>query len=346
MHDVQIPHGYFHLLRSYLQEEHDIDLLAWTPLQQLHGQLKMVLDAPIAQQTSLQLFQHCYALTQQHLACPHLVFELAQYIKPEHFGVLGYMASLSANVAEALHYILKFSRLVIDGKDIIPMQIEQQGECVSLSWPYFNEDYIFLNELTNACMVALARQIVPHTHFPLQQVGFAHAAQLPVYHYQKFYNCALLFEQTHYSLSLGIGSLALKLEQADASLKQLLMQQAEQAIASKDQHDNVLRKLHVLVAEYLRQHQQVPKIEEVAVALHLSVRTLQRQLTDLDSAFKSVVEQERMLQCDKLLLKGVAFSEIARQLGYSDQSALARAYKRVRGETLLQQKQRLKHALS
>ena len=40
--------------------------------------------------------------------------------------------------------------------------------------------------------------------------------------------------------------------------------------------------------------------------------------------------------CEKLLSKDRSLIEIANQLGYSDQSALARAYKACRGKTLLQ----------
>jgi hypothetical protein len=42
---------------------------------------------------------------------------MAELIRPEHFGVLGYMATRSNSVAEALQYIMKFSRLVIDGAE-------------------------------------------------------------------------------------------------------------------------------------------------------------------------------------------------------------------------------------
>ncbi len=61
--------------------------------------------------------------TQQHLDCPQLVFEMAQYIRPEHFGVLGYMATLSNSVADALQYVMRFSRLVIDGRKYVPMNM-------------------------------------------------------------------------------------------------------------------------------------------------------------------------------------------------------------------------------
>ena len=48
-----------------------------------------------------------------------------------------------------------------------------------------------------------------------------------------------------------------------------------------------------------------------------------------------------MKRCEQLLLQTMSFTEIAMCLGYSDQSALARAYKAYSGQTLLQRKQQL-----
>ena len=49
-----------------------------------------------------------------------------------------------------------------------------------------------------------------------------------------------------------------------------------------------------------------------------------------------------MKRCEFLLSGDIQLSEIAMRLGYSDQSALARAYKAYSGQTLLEKKQDLK----
>jgi len=69
--------------------------------------------------------------------------------------------------------------------------------------------------------------------------------------------------------------------------------------------------------------------------LHLSVRSLQRALKKQDTSFKEIVDLQTMKRCELLLVQNESLNRIAEQLGYSDQSALVRAYKRVRGSTLL-----------
>ncbi|WP_432208459.1 helix-turn-helix domain-containing protein, partial [Acinetobacter variabilis] len=55
-----------------------------------------------------------------------------------------------------------------------------------------------------------------------------------------------------------------------------------------------------------------------------------------------LLEQERIKRCESLLHQPLSLTEIAQQLDYSDQSALARAYKAATGRTLLQYRKQLK----
>lgn len=337
MINLYIPNGYFHLWQVYLSAQ-GMDVLSDVLWQDEQLQIQQVLALPIDRQSPFLFFLSLIEKTQQLRPCPHLVLDMAQYVRPEHFGVLGYMASRSNSVAEALHYILRFSRLVIDGEGISPMHMQQEGQEIYLTWPFLHEKYVLLNELTNALMVHLARQFLPQQRLPLHSVHFAHAPQMALYHYQKFYNCEILFQQTQYCFVVDLEGLNLKPEHADPLLNQLLVKQAEEAIASKPQADNMSQQLQGRVARYLRVHETAPKIEQMAQELHVSVRTLQRQLLELDRSFKQILEHERIKRCEQLLDQHISFSDIALSLGYSDQSALARAYKKATGQTLLQRK--------
>lgn len=339
MSDLYIPNGYFHLWQMYLSEQ-GIDVLSSDLWDAERTQIQYVLTLPIDSQSPFLFFYSLIEKTQRLQACPQLVFEMAKYVRPEHFGVLGYMASRSNSVAEALQYILRFSRLVIDGEGIIPMQIQQHGQNIHLIWPFVHEKYVLVNELTNALMVHLARQLLAQQYLPLHRVHFAHDAQMALYHYQKFYGCEILFQQQHYCLVVGLEGLSLKPEHADPLLTQLLVKQAEDAIASKPQAENVQQQVHLRIAEYLRLYETAPKIEHIAQALHVSVRSLQRQLVELEASFKQILEIERMKRGEFLLDQNLSFSDVATRLGYSDQSALARAYKRYAGQTLLQYKKK------
>ncbi len=339
MQELQIPNGYFQLLQMYLLQQ-GMDIFSLAFLEQHRSQLRYVLSLPIDSQSTYSFFLDVVELTRQHAHCPQLVLEMARLIRPEHFGVLGYMASRSNSVAEALHNIIRFSRLVIDGAAVIPMQMLHQDKEIYISWPLHDERYAMINELTSACMAHLATQIFPAS-LQLLSMQFAHAPQMARFHYEKFFGCEVSFAHARYSFVISSDSLDLKSELADPSLMQLLLRQAEEAIASKPRYENLLLHIQQKLAEYLRVKQQSPKIEWLADELHVSVRTLQRQLYEQETSFKKLLETERMKRCEQLLLQTKSFTEIAMCLGYSDQSALAHAYKAYRGQTLLQRKQQL-----
>ena len=340
MQELQIPNGYFQLWNMYLIQQ-DIDFYQLDILKPYQQDLAHVLRLPIDTQSPFSFFQIILQLTQTQMDCPQLTMEMAKLIRPEHFGVLGYMATRSNSVAEALQYILRFSRLVIDGAEVTPMHMQQQGNEIWLTWPFHHEKYAMLNEMTMASMVHLAKQIFPE-QLQFLKIHMAHPAQMALYHYQKFYGCDVSFNQSHYAYVMSADSLNLKSGFADPSLMQLLLKQAEVAIALKPRYENLLQQIQSSVADYLKVHAEAPKIEQIADELHLSTRTLQRQLQDLDSSFKHVLEVERMKLCEQLLQQGLSLTDIALQLGYSGQSALARAYKQYSGQTLLQLKQQLK----
>ena len=57
-------------------------------------------------------------------------------------------------------------------------------------------------------------------------------------------------------------------------------------------------------------------------------RTLQRQLLQFDLHFQTLLDEFRFERAKSLLITGKHLTEIAQELGYSDQSAFGRAFKR------------------
>ena len=335
MAEFKISNGYFHLWKTCLHSK----ALDWQDLNlssTQQQQLAHILSLPVDSQSELDFFLDIIHLSQQQWYLPHLVLDMARCITPANFGVLGYMASSSNSVAQMLQYVLRFHRLVIDGTQLIPLQIEQASQEIRLYWPLVDEKNIVLCELTLAAMVHLARQMFPAHEFLLKQVEFVNTPQVSFSNYQKFFQCQLRFQQPYYALTFASDNLTLRPQQADSTLIQLLVKQAEAALAQKSSPPDMTRKIHWIVGEYLQQQQQVPSIALIADELHVSVRSLQRALNRQNTSFQHIIDWHRMKRCEALLAQQESLSHIAEQLGYSDQSALARAYKRVQGRTLLE----------
>jgi len=79
---------------------------------------------------------------------------------------------------------------------------------------------------------------------------------------------------------------------------------------------------------------QVPSLQRVAEALHLSSRTLQRRLADAGTGWHEQVEAARRERAERWVHEGIlSLAEIADRLGYAEVRSFIRAYKRWTGQT-------------
>jgi AraC-like DNA-binding protein len=84
--------------------------------------------------------------------------------------------------------------------------------------------------------------------------------------------------------------------------------------------------------ELLRDPRRMPGQEEVAAALHVSVRTLRRQLADESTTFREVVEQVREVLAEELLAtRRLTVEEVAERVGYANASSFVHAFTRWKG---------------
>lgn len=355
---LRISNGYFQLWHAYVQQRQlDYRDLGFNATQ--CAKIADILSQPIDQLSTYQDFEWIVQQTQSSLKVPDLTLAMARCVRPEHFALLGYMASSSENIAQALDYVVRFHRLVVDDGSTQTLLLLRQHDHIRLIYDAEDRvgmENVLLFELSFAAMLYLAQQWVQQdlrdqnavgkvsddlAILSLLQIRFAHAAQMPIADYQQFFRCPVLFNQSHYEITFSNQVLQHVPAQADPNLMKILIKTAEEAMLQRPMQAPWVEQLHLIVAQYLALRQQAPKIGEIAPVLFMSVRTMQRHLTAQNTSFHAILEQQRMIICESMLQRQASLSDIAMALGYSDQSALARAYKAATGMTLLHRKKLL-----
>jgi AraC-like DNA-binding protein len=135
-----------------------------------------------------------------------------------------------------------------------------------------------------------------------------------------------------YRVELSPEVQALPIHSADAALRAVLESRAKEIVQSDEEGVDDLDQVRRLVSE------QLPTMdvsaENIARKMGISERTLHRRLAEAGTSVRDLVEQVREgLARVYLADPGRGIAEIATLLGYSDQRAFARAFRRWTGET-------------
>ncbi len=139
------------------------------------------------------------------------------------------------------------------------------------------------------------------------------------------------FDAPDNAVHFDAATLDLPFPRADPALLSLLDRVGSEALvgvqADRGLVGDVAREIQRRLAD------GVPTVAEVARALALSPRTLQRRLTDEGTRFAAVLDDVREQLARQYLRRGWSATETALALGYADTTAFSRAFRRWSGTT-------------
>jgi len=127
-------------------------------------------------------------------------------------------------------------------------------------------------------------------------------------------------------------TLDLQIAKADPGLCALLDRHAEELLAKYPRQDVLIDQIRAIIGVELRHGDT--SLDRVAERLDTSGRTLQRKLRDHGTSHQELLDQMRRdLAMRYLAEPHMAICEVAYLLGFSESSALHRAFKRWTGMT-------------
>lgn len=299
-------------------------------------QLTLLTNACAGQQVS-HIPAPQFALMLRQLAAylrePTVALSIAQCVNTANLGILGYLLHACDNMGEALLRLVRYGKLIINDMDQI--QIEQKGSNIELQWPTLAAGDEILLEFGMAIVRQFSLQLagrplqMSYVHFSHDPIG---SAEL----YPPFFGSDVCFNQPRNIMSFPAANLNIPIEKPDKALFAILQEQAEEALKNLPSSDVFLQQAQRQLMDLCQQGE--PNLTQLADRLHFSTRTLQRRLTDYQLSFQQLLDGVRQQLCQQYLQQQVSLSDIAQLLGYSDQSAFTRAYKRWTGTTPLQQR--------
>lgn len=187
------------------------------------------------------------------------------------------------------------------------------------------------NEATLASITSISREVASAPFRPLE-VHVKHSAPSSTTAHEAYFGCPVHFGSDRDALLVSHATLRTPNRLGDKGIVGFFDAHLDGEIGRLDQPDALDDRVRDLVTTSLSEG--VPLLSDVADSLAMSGRTLQRRLADEGTSFQALVDDARRDLAKRLLLN-TEFSliEVAFMTGFSEQSALTRAFKRWMGLT-------------
>ncbi len=283
-----------------------------------------------------QFVQLCDTASEQ-LQDPLLGLHLGQHIKPGYFGSHGFALISCQTVDELLQQSMRYSSLVMDA---CRNEIEVQEENTIRLWRsnLANNAPIgrLQDELNMAAWLTLARWTTGINNANPAWVAFRHAepSLKLLGEYQALFRCPIHFNAPETAIAFASHYLHMPLPQANAGVQRMMYDLCAKQLAQLHDHQDAPWLAACKQAIIQSIPHAVPELETIALSLHLTARELQRRLAEKNLVFRHLVDELRFQLAENYMQDlRLNVVDIAYLLGFSEQSAFQRAFKRWTGIT-------------
>lgn len=303
-----------HYAQGILQAAERLGLALPPALRALGGEARI----PLARQD--ELWEALCAASDDAL----VGLRLGSALQVGHLDMVGALLMSCETLGEALEALLEYYPIIGQGSEFALQA--QVGGVLLVYRPSYRTRRAERVEAVLASLVHLTAWITGGRVLP-QRVEIAHAARGDAQRYADLLGVAPRFAASDDALGFADADLRIPLIQANGPMREHLRQLADEQLRRLG-----AQSLAAQVQRLLQEHPQWGK-ERVAEHLNLSGRHLNRKLAEEGSSFKLLREQVLHGMAERLLRESPRLAEVAERLGFSDESAFAKAFRRWTGMT-------------
>lgn len=250
-------------------------------------------------------------------------------------GLVAQITQTSENILQALQYACDFAQLACSS---LPMTLEERTDAWCLHMTpepvWATNSPMAVRHTVEGYIVFTIKEFHELTrkkHFPLK-IELPYAMPKDRSEYKRLFQCPMHFNQKGIAIYFDKQQMAEKVVTSDFRLLRILVAHAEERIEAIQRQGGFYEEVKTSVAHLIKP--EFPTIEQVARHLNVSVRTLQRRLSDEGHTFKEIIEAlRREFAFAYLKRPDLSINEIAYLLNYTDASAFIRSFRRWENQT-------------
>jgi AraC-like DNA-binding protein len=256
-------------------------------------------------------------------ANPAIGLLLGTETKTERFHPIGLAALSTENFGSAIDQMARYKQLTCP-EEILQ---ERDDEEWSIQFRWLLADEIeppVLNECCFAWVLSIARHGTGMRLSPLRVEFVQPRAQVKTM--ERHFACPVVCGAARNAIVFRAADAQRPFVTRNAELLGMLAPQFEEELRQENGDENFIERVRVAIQQKLAGRR--PSIEDIADALHISSRTLQRRLQDEGASFQRVLEEARHQLARHYLNNSVLeLNEAAYLLGYEDSSSFVRAFR-------------------
>jgi AraC-like DNA-binding protein len=262
---------------------------------------------------------------------PSLGLRLGASYEARDSGLLGFVVLNSPTLKDALDNLQRYFHVIGDGEDI---DIEQNRLHLVLRFRETDPALRGLrhnSEYMAAIIVRACRDITRKRISPVR-AEFIHAQPNTSVAYDRYLGCAVRFHSEWDALVYDAGKAQLPVVGADDKLLKVLERACRHVLGPAPRKRDVVNDVREWAMD--RMTKGTVHIDDAALVLGLSAKTLERRLAENGKTFSSLIDDIRSGLAKRYLSEtDFRLEQIAYLTGYSEPAALVRAFKRWTGTT-------------
>ena len=254
---------------------------------------------------------------------PAIGLLLGTETKTERFHPVSLAALSTENFGTAVKQMARYKQLTCPEE--IAQQMDEEEWSIRFRWLLADEvEPPVLIECAFAWVLSVARH---GTGTRLSPVRVEFVQPRPhVKTIERHFGCPVVCGASHNALVFRAADAQRPFVTRNAELLAMLAPQFEEELKREHSEENFVERVRIAIQQKLTG--QRPTIEDIANALHISSRTIQRRLQEEGSNFQRVLEEARHQLARQYLNNSVLeLNEAAYLLGYNDANSFVRAFR-------------------
>jgi AraC-like DNA-binding protein len=254
---------------------------------------------------------------------------VAKYIRPTSWHALGISIWASNSMAEGLDRFIRYRRMF---HTLLQLHMETGKSESTLVLDFPRAYQPLLNDIDMDAIMATTVLTCRHFsegNFEPLRVGLRRSETKNPQGFTRMFRCPVEFSAKENQITFSARDLTIPLPTRNAELAMLNDRLVQEYLVRLDRND-LANQVYLELMKTLGN--KLPNQEQVAHALHLSQRSMQRKLQQANTSYQEILDQLRKdLASQYLRQSHLSINEIGYRLGYAKVGSFTRAFKQWMG---------------